>query len=103
MATINQEYELVEQTFAALCGGEGDMPEGLYAIKVEDLDFIGKTTILFARVDGDGDWAPLGKATQNDRLGGWKGRLDTRSISFDDEAELQAEFRRVLREEAVVL
>lgn len=96
MATINEEYAAIENAIAG-------MPEGLYAIQAEDLDFVGETTVLFARVDGDGGWAPLGKATQNDRLGGWEGTLDTKRVSFEDEDEMQAKFRRVMREEAEVL
>lgn len=34
---------------------------------------------------------------------GWKGSLDMKHVSFNDEDELQAESRRVMREEAEVL
>lgn len=96
MATINEEYAAIENAIKG-------MPEGLYAVMVEGLDFVGETTLLFAAVESDGDWSPLGKATQNDRLGGWEGTLDTKHVSFEDEEGLQVEFRRVMREEAVVL
>lgn len=96
MAKINEEYAVIENALAG-------MPEGLYAVEADSLDFVGETTVLFACIDGDGEWSPLGKATQNDRLGGWEGTLDTRHVSFEDEDGLQAEFRRVMREEAVVL
>lgn len=76
-------------------------PEGLYAVKV---DRFGSTAYAFGGVDHDGTWWSLGESAEiNDPEGGWRGHLDTRNVSFNDEDELQAEFRRVLHEEAVIL
>lgn len=76
-------------------------PEGLYAVKVERF---GCTAYAFGSIDEDGGWWSLGDASEvSDPEGGWRGHLDTRSVCFNDEDELQAEFRRILREEAVIL
>lgn len=62
-----------------------DFPHGVYAVSV---DYLGSVKYLFARVDEDGDVWSLGTASEAED-GGWVGRLDTKSVSFDDEDELR--------------